>query len=87
MMAPSGRGLAIMKVVESKRMAPPPMEDGPTGGAGDAMEAMCEQGLSMAKEYLSSEEGQNSPLRPKVEALAAAFEDLLSSVEKEPEEG
>lgn len=76
-----GRGAVIMKVMESRKVSPPSgyEEEGDDGEdfAGMAR-GHCQEGLKMAQKYLESEKGQSSPLRPKVEALASAYEDLLS---------
>lgn len=80
---PMGRGGVIMKVMEARKALPSPEEDAEEGEGGDFASMAgehCQKGLSMAKEYLNGEEGQSSPLRPKVEALAAAYEDLLSAM-------
>ena len=80
-MHPTGRGAVIMKVMEARKAVPPmgePEEEG--GDFASKAGGHCKEGLAMAKEYLNGEEGQNSPLRPKVEALAAAYEDLLGAL-------
>lgn len=81
---PNGRQAMIMKVVESRKaMGPMGYEEEPEGeegGFSGMARGHCEKGLSMAREYLEGEEGQSSALRPKVEALAAAYEELLSAL-------
>lgn len=86
-----GRGAVIMKVMEARKAVPPmeygeeeEAEDG--GGFASMAKGHCQKGLAMAKGYLDGEEGQSSALRPKVEALAAAYEDLLSSLNEGGEE-
>lgn len=85
-----GRGAVIMKVMEARKAIPMPSyeeEDereeygeGDGGGFASMARGHCQKGLSMAREYLDGEEGQSSALRPKVEALAAAYEELLSAL-------
>lgn len=83
-----GRGAMIMKVMEARRAMPPTSGDedgeeyGESNGGGFAAMARghCEKGLEMAREYLGGEEGKGSALRPKVEALATAYEALLSAL-------
>jgi hypothetical protein len=52
-------------------------------GGGDFMEeahAHCKKGLSLTRSFLEDDGNADSALRPKVEALAAAYEDLLSAL-------
>jgi hypothetical protein len=83
-----GRGSVIMKVLEARKAMPAPGgEEEPREGAeegfsGGMARGHCQKGLSMVREYLDGDEGQASPLRPKVEALAAAYEDLLSTLDE-----
>lgn len=78
-----GRGALIMKVAEARKMTPPGGEMGEPEEESDFAanaKGHCEKGLAMAREYLDGEEGQSSALRPKVEALASAYEGLLSAL-------
>ena len=91
-MEPSGRGAVIMKMIEARKAMPSmESEDDSDGGSGHGFDGMakshCQEGLKMTTDYLESEEGQSSALRPRVEALAAAYKDLLSALNEGSEEG
>lgn len=83
-----GRGALIMKVAQARKMGPPGYPEEPAKGGDFANKAKghCEEGLEMAKEYLGGEEGQSSALKPKVEALVSAYEDLLSALNGDGDE-
>jgi hypothetical protein len=87
-MAPTnGRSFAIMELME--RSKEPSGHGAMSMMGGDSEEIShehCEKGLATARAFLDNEENAESPLRPKVEALASAYEDLLSSLDEDGED-
>jgi hypothetical protein len=83
----SGRTFALKELMERSRapMAREPMAAGENEAEGLTAEH-CEKGLGMARAFLDNEENADSPLRPQVEALAAAYADLMSAMEEGPKE-
>jgi hypothetical protein len=79
-----GRAFALVELLERSKKPEEsgyqqePMEEGDFESEAPMH---CDKGLRMARAFLEQEENAASPLRPKVEALASAYEDLLSALE------
>lgn len=86
-----GRAFALVELLKRSKEPEPedngyehkPMEE---SDFMDKAPTHCDKGLRMARSFLDDDANADSPLRPKVEALASAYEDLMSALESGAEE-